>query len=83
MATKETELGNRMTNHDLREQLLDLIDTMESVLDETIDVLERLQRGDCWCGQGIGNPMYSEHTTGCQRAKALYDKLTAEAVRGE
>lgn len=45
----------------------------------TKEQLERILRGlmcgDCFCEVAIGNPMYSDHTSGCKSATAFLDGI--------
>ena len=38
------------------------------------EIFQSLKRGDCWCEMGIGNPMYTEHSKGCQMVQQFLEK---------
>ena len=38
---------------------------------ELVSLLIQLRTGDCWCGKGIGNPNYSDHSKVCKDARVL------------
>ena len=41
---------------------------------DLLAALEGIQHGDCWCGMGIGNPMFSGHSNACLAVSAAIAK---------
>lgn len=41
-----------------------------------LEVIEVLRTGSCWCGVGIGNPMFEgKHSAQCDRAREAHEML--------
>lgn len=46
-----------------------LIALINSEVRPLVAALEGLKNSECWCGVGIGNPMYQEHSSDCEAAR--------------
>lgn len=47
-----------------------LISLINSEVRPLVAALEGVKTGSCWCGVGIGNPMYRKHSSHCEAARA-------------
>jgi hypothetical protein len=55
--------------------------TYYDLLEDAIEALKALSRGNCWCEMAIGNPLVNHHSGACERVRGVierYDKSDAQ-----